>query len=266
MNSTIICNTQYGVHTSDYLSNIVLNFNIIQDNGKGIHNEGTYEINAEKNYWGSPDGPGGQGSGCGNNVSDNVDFEPWYATNSTSPLRELVQVTYDPIRAFSDTVQGGIDAASNNDTVRVSAGIYYENIIVNKSLNIFGNGSINSIIDGRNNISAILITANHVNISGFTIINTGRSAFAGIYIEANYTKIYKCNISNKNNKNGIFLFNNTGNEIFDNICLNNNRGILLIGSNNNIIRNNTIIENSDGIQLAYSSNYNIILNNTCISL
>jgi len=43
----------------------------------GVYNGGTGTFNATCNWWGDGSGPSGEGSGMGDAVSDNVDFEPW---------------------------------------------------------------------------------------------------------------------------------------------------------------------------------------------
>lgn len=47
-----------------------------------------------------------------------------------------------------ENIQDAIDEAENGDTVRVHDGYYKENVVVNKSINLIGNGSENTTIDG----------------------------------------------------------------------------------------------------------------------
>jgi pectin methylesterase-like acyl-CoA thioesterase len=48
-----------------------------------------------------------------------------------------------------NTIQEGIDAASNGDTVFVFSGTYFENVIVNKAINLTGENKDTTIIDGQ---------------------------------------------------------------------------------------------------------------------
>ena len=55
------------------------------------------------------------------------------------------------------TIQGAIDNANTGDIIYVWAGTYNENVLVNKSVNLIGNGSAVTIIDGGKNGSVISI-------------------------------------------------------------------------------------------------------------
>ncbi|MBN1902217.1 choice-of-anchor D domain-containing protein [Candidatus Sumerlaeota bacterium] len=75
-------NTFYNIsHDAVYAngaSNPLINYcNFIPTMRTGVKNDGSPLINAEYNWWGSPDGPASVGTGSGVNVSVNVDYEPW---------------------------------------------------------------------------------------------------------------------------------------------------------------------------------------------
>jgi len=72
-------------------------------------------------------------------------------------------------------IQNAIDNASAGDTVRVYDGTYYENVIVNKTLTLIGNGTSKTTIDGGGSGDVVFISADWVNVSGFTITNSGSS-------------------------------------------------------------------------------------------
>jgi len=81
-----------GIHVTSGTSaaNITASNNTITNNNLlGINNEGTGTLNAENNWWGAADGPGGPaGPGSGDGVSTNVDFDPWIASVSLTPASE----------------------------------------------------------------------------------------------------------------------------------------------------------------------------------
>ena len=76
------------------------------------------------------------------------------------------------------SIQNAIDNASDGDTIFVYNGIYNENIIVNKTIDLIGENKENTIINGyineiyENFLIAFYILADQVNLSSFTITNS----------------------------------------------------------------------------------------------
>jgi parallel beta-helix repeat protein len=126
-------------------------------------------------------------------------------------------------------IQYAIDAADPGNTILVENGTYYENVMVNKTINLFGEDKNTTIINGGGNGNVVKITADWVNLTGFTITNSGSSGSveAGLLIESNYNTITNTNISN-NNKFGVCLWFSSKNNLLDNI---NEDGILIRGNN-----------------------------------
>ncbi len=59
-------------------TDVEIHFNNITGSGEyGINNRISSMIDATDNYWGALDGPGPVGTGSGDNVSVNVDYDPW---------------------------------------------------------------------------------------------------------------------------------------------------------------------------------------------
>jgi parallel beta-helix repeat protein len=115
---------------------------------------------------------------------------------------------------YFTSIQAAMDRAVEGDEIVVCPGTYVENIEVNKSVNVQSYaGASNTVIEAKNiDDNIITITSNKVNISGFTIRNSGADR---IYLQS----VNNCNI--------------LGNNIYS-----AEDGILLILSNNNIIRSN----------------------------
>ena len=69
--------------------NLKINYNNIYSNDDyGAWNGQSETVNATLNYWGTAIGPGGAGSGSGNNVSSNVLYYPWYADSALTTLSD----------------------------------------------------------------------------------------------------------------------------------------------------------------------------------
>jgi len=84
-------------------------------------------------------------------------------------------------------IQDAIDDAVDGDTVFVydDCSPYYENLVVNKSINLFGEDKYSTIINGSITADVIEITSDWVNLSGFLIIN----GINGIQILSNHNAI-----------------------------------------------------------------------------
>lgn len=70
-------------------------------------------------------------------------------------------------------IQAAIDNSSIGDVVYVYNGTYYENILIDRSINLIGENQDNTIIDGNYKGNVIGIISGGVNISGFTIRGSG---------------------------------------------------------------------------------------------
>ena len=158
------------------------------------------------------------------------------------------------------TIQEAVDAASAGDTIIVRDGTYNENINVNKRLTIQSeNGADKTIVKAANSSDNVFkVTADYVNISGFTIKGTNKWPKAGIY----FNHVCYCNISENtasNNSIGIRLHSSSNNYITKNNASNNDNGLsLYFSSNYNTLTNNNVSNNKYGIDLWSSSNNKII--------
>lgn len=95
------------------------------------------------------------------------------------------------------SIQDAIDNASNGDAVFVFSGTYYENVVVDKSINLVGEDRNLTVIDGGGKDKVVNISADGVTISGFNIRNSeGGWLGDGIEIHSNYNTISGNIISN----------------------------------------------------------------------
>ena len=166
------------------------------------------------------------------------------------------------------SIQEAIDSASENDIILVSSGIYFENIKINKSIELTGEDKNTTIIDGNGSGIVINVLADNVKIIGFTIKNCGPisadSSNAGIVIRSNYNTISDCNISSNKNY-GIYILSDpetTNNIIKNNIFSNNTYGIYTYYAKTSNISSNTFTHNKDyGLYLNSRSDDNLISDN-----
>jgi len=140
-------------------------------------------------------------------------------------------------------IQDAIDNASSGDTIFVFHGTYYENVVINITINLIGENRNTTIIDGKKNSHVIVLGAENIKISDFTIRNC--STFPHEYTPEIL----------------IFSSNNT---ISNNVILTDedalNYGITVVGNHNNII-GNIIINNWIGVNFDEGASYNYIAEN-----
>ena len=167
----------------------------------------------------------------------------------------------------NQTIQQAVNNATDGDTIIVRDGTYRENVDVNTAyLTIRSeNGSANCIVNASDSGDHVFgVTADYVNISGFTVTNATGSGRSGIYLLSRQ----HCNISDNNvsgNYYGICLSSSGYNTLTNNTASSNSHyGIRLTSCNYNTLTSNTLTNNMLGIWTHSSSN-NTLTNNTANS-
>ncbi|MFB3890252.1 MAG: nitrous oxide reductase family maturation protein NosD [Candidatus Bathyarchaeia archaeon] len=190
-------------------------------------------------------------------------------------LLSICSVAAVPVRANPRTIivpvdytriQWAIGNATDGDTIQVRAGTYLENIAVDKSITLMGEGR-NSIIDGGNAGTAVMIAKDRVTVTGFTIRNGNDSSStgplpqpAGIGIAARFCVVTGNTLTG--NRIGILLYGPTanGNVIDGNSILSSNQGVWLASTFNNTITGNLISGSDYGIDHDQSYNNTVTVN------
>ena len=212
-----------------------------------------------------------------------------YPAETELPMEvDLPVHNIDSGKNFS-TIQEAIndDETLDGHTILVDAGIYTENVVVNKSLSLFGEDRDNTILNGIDVFApSIYVEVDSVTIIGFTLegwilMNININASANVVVKGNRILFIGVGIKLSNSTNSTISGNIIEGYGLDNIgiivvessgCIIENNtisgavfaGIRLIWSaDNNIIRNNTISNNGYGIHITHSSR-NTIINNRIV--
>ncbi len=219
------------------------------------------------NYWDDYYGNDVDGDGIGNTPYD----VPGGSNQDKYPL--MNPITDPPVFVWIDDdfnestpgwqsdrfnkIQDGIDAVIENGTVYVYNGTYFENVVVNKKINLKGEHRNNTIIDGNETDHALQISENFVNISSFTIRNTSLPN-SGICINSNNASIFD-NILISNSY-AMKMINTSNCSFFNNVLFNNQADISIHESSSNTFKNNVIND-----LLTYKCSQLTIENNTFLN-
>ena len=141
-----------------------------------------------------------------------------------STITTRVNATIINVPGDYSTIQEGIDAAVDGDTVLVAPGTYYEDIKVwfkDDHITILGSDAEVTTIHGSGSSHVIWFGQANVDVVGFTITNSGGYFYAGVF--ASQSNVI----------------------ISDNIITDNNRAIFISSSSHAVIKNNIIMNSSD---------------------
>ena len=168
------------------------------------------------------------------------------------------------LNASGAPIQAAVNSATAGETIFVWNGSYTENVYITKQITLRGEDADEVTVTAASSSNHIFeVTADYVNISGFTATGATGTGKAGIYLRNRK----HCNISENscsNNYWGICLYDSSNDNTLlgNNVSLNSHYGIRILESSNNTLLGNTVHSNSDyGIHLSYSSD-NTLLDNT----
>lgn len=206
-------------------------------------------------------------------ISFTISILPTTGIIIKEPDFSVRRISFNPKRLFGEIlyvggggpgnyshIQDAIDNATYGDIVFVfdDSSPYYENVVINKNIELRGENKETTIIDGGGSGNVVSIMWDGVRLTGFTMKFCGGTwSRAGIYVASSDNTIINNHI--ENNGNGIFLESASYNVIFENTVENNGyHGIRVEYSSYNDIIGNTISNNeANGIYLWESTHTNI---------
>jgi nitrous oxidase accessory protein len=153
------------------------------------------------------------------------------------------------------TIQEAINHADEGDTIFLSEGTYYENVVVNKSVSLLSDGRT-GIINGSIPLEpALTIEADNVFISELRVKG------GGVFLDTSSNCIVKDNhIGTGYGSGGIDVYRGTHNMIAGNFIEPCTGGIKLIQSDNNTVTRNSMNPHEHSLFLSNSS-FNLISEN-----
>jgi hypothetical protein len=166
-----------------------------------------------------------------------------------SALAEVPQIkaAYKTIVVPDDylLIQDAIDSAAAGDTIFVRSGVYYETLVINKSLTLIGEDREHTIIDAHKITRDVVhIAENDVTFTNFTlgytgyIYSSGSTAPSGVHLEANYNNVTNNTIVGVRGPAFYIGFTDAhDNTISNNIVINCSGFLSLFGANNTIVDN-----------------------------
>lgn len=171
------------------------------------------------------------------------------------------------------TIQEAINAAGRGDTIVVGAGVYYERLIVNKTLTILGADEQDTVVAGSNDSQTaeiVDIMATNVVFNGFSLRgNMATLSKSGVELSNSDNSTVSGNVITDCGYFGIDLENSSNNLIVGNMISyvglfqGLGAGIELDSSGNNSIRGNFITQTQESAFLLQADdNNNQIYENT----
>ncbi|MEM4733125.1 MAG: NosD domain-containing protein, partial [Candidatus Bathyarchaeia archaeon] len=151
----------------------------------------------------------------------------------------IVEAVYDP-----ETLDG--------HTIKAGEGVYFEHVIVNKSITLAGENRETTVIDGNGTGTILKITVPNVTILNFTIRNAVATGDYGLHLDNSNSSMLE-NIIIRNCHMGIILFWSYKNQISSLDVKNANVGVLMDHSSENHISQSNVSQCITGIKIETQS-------------
>lgn len=195
----------------------------------------------------------------------------WILCISTTVEGGTIIVSQDGSGDYA-SIQDAVNHSSDGDTIRVWEGTYNENVVIDRTVDIIGNGSEETTIDGGGMGDVVVVTSDGVNISGFLVTGSGDyhsgNDNSGIKVKSNRSRVADCEFTDITY--GILILSSSHNVISNNICTEYHVGISIRGDQDRSVdrtcTQNTIADNTctgpgrSGITIVRSHNNTLMRN------
>ncbi len=165
------------------------------------------------------------------------------------------------------SIQDAIDANEtlNGHTISVDEGIFYENVVLSKTLKLIGADEESTIIDGNRSGTVVDIVVDEVTISNFTFRNSGTYPYSPPDTGLRLINASNCVLVNNTIKecfHAILIFNSSMITLKNNHMLNNSYSLFVVGPKLcNYVNDIDITNTIDGKLVYYLVNQtNLIIN------
>jgi len=166
------------------------------------------------------------------------------------------------------SIQEAINNASEGDAILVGSGVYYEPVVVNKTVNLVGEDAETTLICGNRTQPILKVANQNVNVTSFTIQNGTEGIYLMQYADSCTIKDCKIidnsigifvksddnlligNIIGNNSESGIKIYASCscspveGNNVTETSLLDNGYGVQLINSDRSLVYHNNFINNT----------------------
>jgi len=164
------------------------------------------------------------------------------------------------------TIQEAVNAANEGDSIFVRNGVYFEHVIVNKSVSLTGEDAAATIIDGNGTGHVLHIFSDNVNVNGFTVQNSGSLQVpqldAGICLNGTIGCTVSGNRLLNNSFAAISLIESNQNMItLNNLTSTGWAAVHMMSSSRNVVSGNLATDKYGGVNGHVTSNYNNVTEN-----
>ena len=179
---------------------------------------------------------------------------PGDGRDSTGPKEMVVDKRH---RGDYKTINAAIAAATPGSRISIKPGTYSEGLVIDKPLEIVGDGEIDEVVIGTLGKTVITFKTMSGKISNISIRQNGLGNFNGVDITQGCLELENCDIVSKS-ADCIAIHGNAYPKIRHNkIHGGKDSGIFIFGNGQGLIENNQIFGNLDGIWISGCFNLSI---------